>query len=681
MSKKIPGSASRPVRIAPPSETCIALIAAVLLASCGGGGGGGGGSGGGTPPPPPPTVTGNVFAPTTGPGDTENYFPSSTGNKWFMTYASTETGAAGISGISTTSVTGTRTVLGVSAKVLLQEDSTGNTGSIENYYAISAGGITFVGDNDAEDDITPQLVPWAQLLFPVNLGTVSSLSASNLPLGTDASGNPITVNLTQRIDNVSFEPLNVPAGAFPQALKQVTTISGTVSIAKLNLSVSLSGSQARWLVPGVGVIGETTSTTLDTDTSTSTASLRGYVLDGVQRGFGLPFLVADGLSPVSGDPNPPIGQPVVGTDGARFLVVTRRITGVSPDYSAAWQASVAQADGTVLATVALEAARPVADPGSAVRAAVAFDGANYLVVFERDNNFASTGNHPSLMAVRVSPAGTLVGAATQVAPPGSNSPSLAFDGARYLLVFSRSDLYEGYGQLYGAFISPADGQVAGAGEFPITPAPGYQWRPALAFGGTSYLVVWDQTDFNGQPPGVIAARITPVGDILDPAGFAVYAATACCLGYRPTVAFDGDNYLVAWQDYRQLQDNLHTDIYASRVTRTAQLLDGPGGFPVTTAAENIEVNPRLVFFDGNYLAAWISSPAIGVYAGLNGARISPSGTVISPGESGMLLTAGGYEFHPSLAANASSAMLTWLNPRPAADVSSAGALGIYPFGP
>ena len=209
MSKKIPGSASRPVRIAPPSETCIALIAAVLLASCGGGG-----SGGGTPPPPPPTVTGNVFAPTTGPGDTENYFPSSTGNKWFMTYASTETGAAGISGISTTSVTGTRTVLGVSAKVLLQEDSTGNTGSIENYYAISAGGITFVGDNDAEDDITPQLVPWAQLLFPVNLGTVSSLSASNLPLGTDASGNPITVNLTQRIDNVSFEPLNVPAGTF-----------------------------------------------------------------------------------------------------------------------------------------------------------------------------------------------------------------------------------------------------------------------------------------------------------------------------------------------------------------------------------------------------------------------------------------------------------------------------------
>jgi len=681
MSKNMHGPVDRPVRIVSRAGTCSALAVAALLASCGGGGGGGDGSNGGTPPPPPPTVTGNVFAPTTGPGDTENYFPSSTGNKWFMTFASAETGGAGTSGISTTSVTGTKTVLGVSAKVLLQEDSTGGTGSLENYYAISAGGITFVGDNDTEDDITPQLVPWAQLLFPVNLGTVSSLSASNLPLGTDATGNPITVNLTQRIENVSFEPLNVPAGAFPRALKQVTTLSGTVRIAKLNLSVSLSGDQTRWLVPGVGVIGETTRATLDTDTSTSTAWLRGYVLEGVQHGYALPFLVADGLSPASGDPNPPIGQPVVGTDGARFLVVTRRITGVSPDYNGAWQASVTQADGTVLSTAALEPARPVADPGAAVMAAIAFDGSNYLVVFERDNNFAATGNHPSLMAVRVSPTGTLVGAAAQVAPPGSNSPALAFDGARYLLVFSRSGGYEGYGQLYGAFISPADGQVAGPGEFPITPAAGYQWRPALAYGGTSYLVVWDQTDFNGQQPGVMATRITPVGDVLDPAGFAVYAATACCLGYRPTIAFDGDNYLVAWQDYRQLQDNLHTDIYASRVTRTGQLLDGPGGFPVTTAAENIEVNPRMVFFDGNFLVAWISSPAIGVYAGLNGARISPSGTVISPGDSGVLLTAGGYEFHPSLSANASSAMLTWLNPRSATNVNSAGGLAIHPFGP
>jgi hypothetical protein len=47
----------------------------------------------------------------------------------------------------------------------------------------------------------------------------------------------------------------------------------------------------------------------------------------------------------------------------------------------------------------------------------------------------------------------------------------------------------------------------------------------------------------------------------------------------------------------------------------------------------------------------------------------------------MLLTTGGYEFYPSLAANAGGAMLTWLNPRPSATVNSASGLGIYSFGP
>jgi len=47
----------------------------------------------------------------------------------------------------------------------------------------------------------------------------------NLPFGTDANHNPVTLNLTQTITNSAMETVDVPAGTFTNALKQVTTIT------------------------------------------------------------------------------------------------------------------------------------------------------------------------------------------------------------------------------------------------------------------------------------------------------------------------------------------------------------------------------------------------------------------------------------------------------------------------
>lgn len=650
------------------------------LPACGGGGGGGDGGGS---QPPPAVVTGSSFAPTSGPGDTEKYFPKATGNEWYFRYETEESGFPPMDGLMSVAVTGTKSVLGVEAIVLAQDDLEQGIGDVENYYGVSPGGITFVGNDDSQDDITPKLVPWVQLLFPVELGRISTLTATNLRVGTDNAGNVLTLDLTQRIDNEAFEALNVPAGSFPRALKQVTTLSGTVRNTKLNQSISLTGGEIRWVVPGVGVVRQAMQAQVDTESTSSIADLRGYVVDGVPHGIGLPVDLLDDLSPVSGDPNPPIGQPAMASDGTNFLVVARRATGVAPTYDAQWFASVVRSDGTVIGSTALEPPRPVFDPAAAQRAAVAFDGNNYLVVFERDNNFASSGEHASLVAARVSPQGVLLEPATQVAGPGSNSPALAFDGARYLLVYSASISYENYGQLQAQFVSPATGQASGA-PFQVTPAPGYQSHPAVAYGGTHYLAVWDQTDFNGQPPGVIGARIDPAGSVLDVNGFPIHAATACCLGYRPAVTFGGGNFLVVWQDYRQLNDNLHTNIYAMRVTPAAQLLDGPsanGGIPVTTVAGVAEVSPQVVFFDDHYVAAWVKAPSPGVYEGLHGARLSTAGTVVSPGASGMLLTSGGYELYPTMATSPTVAMLAWFSPRASGDANAVGGVALHPFGP
>jgi hypothetical protein len=113
------------------------------------------------------------------------------------------------------------------------------------------------------------------------------------------------------------------------------------------------------------------------------------------------------------------------------------------------------------------------------------------------------------------------------------------------------------------------------------------------------------------------------------------------------------------------------------------LLDGnaaTGGIALTTSVGRSEVSPTLVYFDGNYLAAWLVSSSPGVYEGVFGVRITPQGSVLSPGPAGTLLTTHEFERHPYLAAATGSCILTWFHDGIVAP-NSVGAISIHPFGP
>jgi hypothetical protein len=71
------------------------------------------------------------------------------------------------------------------------------------------------------------IAPYVELLFPVQIESVFSLSGTNLPFGKDKSGNSITLNLTQTIANVAIESVDVPAGTMADAMHQTTKIAGT----------------------------------------------------------------------------------------------------------------------------------------------------------------------------------------------------------------------------------------------------------------------------------------------------------------------------------------------------------------------------------------------------------------------------------------------------------------------
>jgi hypothetical protein len=154
----------------------LAIFCFAGLTSCGGGGGSANG-------PPAATVAGNGLAPATGPGDTASYFPSSTGDQWSFNYTTNDSTALSPYAIVGVAVNGKKTVQGMSATVFTRTDPTIASGGSDQYFYVDPGGVTLLGNSDATDSITPLIAPYVELLFPVQVGSVSSLSGTNLAFG------------------------------------------------------------------------------------------------------------------------------------------------------------------------------------------------------------------------------------------------------------------------------------------------------------------------------------------------------------------------------------------------------------------------------------------------------------------------------------------------------------------
>jgi len=152
-----------------------------------------------------------------------------------------------------------------------------------------------------------------------------------------------------------------------------------------------------------------------------------------------------------------------------------------------------------------------------------------------------------------------------------------------------------------------------------------QATPALAFGRKVYLAAWSDGSrmLGRETADIYCARVEArTGRSLDPKGVVICKADN--LQGRPAVAFDGTNFLVVWQDLRNGADY---DIYAARVTEDGRVLD-PGGFPVIKRANN-QAWPAVAFAAGHYVVAWMDARQYPVY-GIYFARVSPARKVLDP---------------------------------------------------
>jgi phosphoribosylformylglycinamidine (FGAM) synthase PurS component len=329
--------------------------------------------------------------------------------------------------------------------------------------------------------------------------------------------------------------------------------------------------------------------------------------------------------------------PAVGFGAADFLVVWEdRRSGVADVYAARVtpQGSVRDLSGIVVSTAASWQLTP----------AIAFDGANYLVVWQ--DGGGSPLHEYDIYAARVTPQGVMIdsaGIAVSTAGDDQSAPSVAFDGTNFLVVWE--DGRHDTSDIYAARVTP-QGEVLDPLGIAVSTAVYGQCHPAIAFDGANFLVTWD--DERRAPSDIFAARVTPQGTVLDPTGIAV--STAAQTQESPAVAFDGDNFLVVWEDYRS---HSTYNIYAARVTSSGAVLD-TGGIAVSTAGGN-QGSPAVAFDGVNFLAAWNDGRNDQqIYA----ARVTPQGTVLDP--SGIAISNVADCWSPAVAFDGTNSLVVWM---------------------
>jgi hypothetical protein len=337
--------------------------------------------------------------------------------------------------------------------------------------------------------------------------------------------------------------------------------------------------------------------------------------------------------------------PSVGFDGTRYLVMWCEVDTIS--YRGSLRGRRMTVDGVPLDSGLI---RPELPGYSCEYPSVAADQANFLVAFSA---YDTLSYDYGVCCVRISPDGAVLDSGIFF-PMGADEqfgPSGASDGTDFLAAWLET---RAQGQAVNAARIRADGVVLDSVGFPVDEAPGQKYNLATGFGDSLYLVAWE--DYRGiDAPDIYCARVSRDGQVLDPDGIVVCDAMSS--QYSPDISFDGQNFLVVWQDYRSA---MYGSIYAARVSLSGVVLD-LGGFAVAAADTFDDAQPAVCFTGTDYLVVWPGMNTNVYESRVYGALVSPAGTVTKP-----RFVVGGaenYQNSPSVASGPTNSLVTWEDAR------------------
>lgn len=285
---------------------------------------------------------------------------------------------------------------------------------------------------------------------------------------------------------------------------------------------------------------------------------------------------------------------------------------------------------------------------------IAFDGTNYLVVWHDDRNGVDYGIYGARVAQTgevLDPRGIVISDTIR----DQSYPSVSFNGVEYFVVWQDYRNGADY-DIYGARVQTS-GDVLDPSGIPVSAKSTRERYPNLASDGTNYLVVWEDDVWGGSPLyedyDITAARVDPFGNVLDPLGITVCDDT---LWQRfPSVVFGLDNYLVVWDD----GSRKNADIWAARIDTSGNVLDTSG--VVVCSTSYLERSPAVGFDGRNYLVIWEhwwDSQEVDIL----GARMDTSGTVIDSTPA-LVCTLAYRQRHPKLAFGDSTYLVVWRHGR------------------
>jgi hypothetical protein len=338
---------------------------------------------------------------------------------------------------------------------------------------------------------------------------------------------------------------------------------------------------------------------VDVYTDDNPSSLLGYNVKGVHLGTTVaaatPFIVSRSVNTEA--------EPSTAWNGTTYFSVwldTR-------DNRGAIYGAPIDANGTPGTAV-----KVLSDPiynGDFQRPRIASDGTNFLVVF-----IAVANGQRVVRGMRIDAAGVVTadGVFDIWVPVSEQNAdiSVAFDGTNYLVVFQQQNYTTyPYPTGIGAVRVPKTGTtVLDKQPIRITPLSGTETRaaPTVAFDGQNYFVAWSLARPTGATnfpvSHIYGTRVSKEGAVLE--GEQVLC-DAFLLQSSPFVTADPKKggFFVVWEDYRTALDT--ADVYGARINAQGQNLDGTGGLRIAAGAYD-ESRPRAAPAgdDLNWIVAW-----------------------------------------------------------------------------
>jgi len=285
-------------------------------------------------------------------------------------------------------------------------------------------------------------------------------------------------------------------------------------------------------------------------------------------------------------------------------------------------------EGTVVDSTAI----PISPPGGDRASAAAAHGRSHFLVAWEDGRLRER----DILGARVRDDGTVLdmpGILISGVPWEQVAPAVASDGTDFLVAWQdwRNSDYD----IYCARVSWT-GLVLDTAGVAVCTTSGGQITPAMAYNGLDYLVVWDCQDIGIR--NICGARVNGEGIVLDPDGVIVSSPSGAA--GQPAASSDGDNFFVVWSDSRSGD----RDIYGARVSATGTVLD-TAGIEICSAPGAQEC-PAVEYDGTDFLVVW--QDWRDGERDLYGARVTRQGTIL---DTFTVIAQPGYQVDPVLASN------------------------------